>query len=94
MNDETLNSFPIPKKILELAPFDIILIDGPNGFNDACPGRLLPCFWSKKYLSKPGTIIYIDDATRLLEKKCINKFFIDKPKTYFKERLGTMKIII
>ena len=94
LKNEQIDTFKIPEKILNLAPFDIILIDGPNGFDNNCPGRLLPIFWSKKYLSKIGTIIYVDDASRNVEKRCINKYFIGDPKTYFKDRLGTMKIII
>ena len=94
LTEKQINNFKIPNKILELAPFDIILIDGPNGFNDQCPGRLLPIFWSKKYLSKEGTIIYIDDVNRNLENKCINKYLLGKPKSYFKERDGSMKVIM
>ena len=94
LTDDKINMFTIPQKLLELAPFDIILVDGPNGYDDKCPGRLLPIYWSKKYLSKEGTIIYVDDATRVLEKKCINKYFIDNKKVYFKDRLGTIKINI
>jgi len=94
LTDTQINSYKIPQQILKNAPYDIILIDGPNGFDDNCPGRLLPIFWSKKYFSKSSTIIYVDDASRTLEKKCINKYFINNPKTYFKDRLGTMKIIL
>lgn len=94
LTENQINNFKIPDKILELAPFDIILIDGPNGFNNKCPGRLLPIFWSKKYLSKEGTIVYIDDVNRNLENKCINKFLLGKPKTYFNERDGTIKVIM
>ena len=94
LTEDKIKNYEIPNKILELAPFDIILIDGPNGFNDECPGRLLPIFWSKTHLSKKGTIIYIDDINRKLENKCVNKFLMGKPKSYFKERDGTMKIIM
>jgi hypothetical protein len=94
LTENQIKNFKIPNKILELAPFDIILIDGPNGFDEQCPGRLLPIFWSKTYLSKKETIIYIDDATRKLENKCINKYLLGKPKSYFNEREGTMKVII
>jgi hypothetical protein len=92
LTDDKINMFKIPDKVLELAPFDIIIIDGPTGYNNNCPGRLLPLYWSKKYLSKEGTIIYVDDATRVLEKKGINKYFTDNEKVYFKDRLGTIKI--
>ena len=94
LTEKQVENFKIPTKILDLAPFDIILVDGPNGFDNNCPGRLLPIYWSSKLLSKKSTIIYIDDAIRKLEKMCINKYFLDKPKTYFSDRLGTIKIII
>jgi len=41
---------------------------------------------------KIGVFMWYDDATRPLEKKCINKYFLNKPKTYFTNRLGTIKI--
>lgn len=94
LNETQISNLPIPKKLLDLAPFDVILVDGPNGFNDDCPGRLLPIYWSKNFLSKNGTIVYIDDVSRNLEKKCVNRYFIDNLKYYFKDRLGTLKIII
>lgn len=94
LTQQEITSFDIPKKLLELAPFDIILIDGPTGFNEDCPGRFLPIYWSKKFLSHDKTIIYIDDATRYLEKKCINHFFSDNYKIFFNDRLGTIKINI
>lgn len=56
------------------APFDIIIIDGPEGYSSEKPGRLLPCYWST-ILSKPGTVIYVDDANRTLEAYCIETYF-------------------
>lgn len=94
LKDETICNYKIPDNILEQGPFDIIIVDGPAGYDDTCPGRLLPIFWSKTILSKPGTIIYIDDASRPLETYGINKYFMNNTKSYFKNRLGTMKIYI
>lgn len=91
-SDSFLNKIDIPNELLELAPFDIIIVDGPTGFNDNCPGRMIPLYWTKKYLSNKNTIIYVDDCNRLLEKKCINHFFVNNKKYYFKERNGCMKI--
>lgn len=85
--------FPIPTKLLELAPFDIIIIDGPTGGQGHCPGRLLPCYWST-FLSKPGTLIYIDDSSRDIEKFCIAKFFSSFSNYVFLERGQCTKIII
>lgn len=92
--DNFLNEIDIPTNLLELAPFDIIIIDGPTGFDDNCPGRMLPLYWAKKYLSNKNTLIYVDDCNRLLEKKCINYFFVNNKKYYFRERNGCMKITV
>ena len=86
------DSFMIPQKLLDSAPYDIILIDGPAGYDNDKIGRLLPIYWSQKYLSKSGTIIYIDDCKRPLESACINKYFCDNKKNIYNERLGCAKI--
>jgi len=93
LTDNEICSFIIPEKLINEAPFDIILIDGPEGFSEETPGRLLPCYWSTK-LSKSGSIIYIDDANRSLENFCIEKYFKDFPKKEFIKRDKCVKIYI
>ena len=39
-----ISNYKIPERILQHAPYDIILIDGPMGDKANKPGRLLPCF--------------------------------------------------
>ena len=94
LNDKDINNYLLPQKLLDLLPFDIILIDGPEGYMSSKPGRLLPCFWSYKYLSKKDTLIYIDDSNRILESYCINKYFKDKIVNIFPERNKCCKIIL
>jgi hypothetical protein len=93
LSDNLIQNFEIPEKIKLEAPFDIIIIDGPEGWSVEKSGRLIPCYWSTM-LSKPGTIIFVDDSTRPLEKFCIQKYFKDYPKKVFDKRLGTTKIYI
>lgn len=93
MTDDTINKYTIPQKLLDLMPFDIILIDGPEGYADDKCGRLIPYYWSSK-LCKEGSIVYCDDIKRPLEWYCMNKFFTDKNITFFSNRLGCMKIYI
>jgi len=93
LTDNEIKDFVIPEKIANEAPFDIIIIDAPVGCNLNNPGRLIPCYWST-VLSKHGTVIYIDDANRPLEKFCIQKFFFNFPKKEFNERLGCIKVYI
>lgn len=91
MNFNDMNIYKIPTKILQLAPFKIILIDGPAGYNDEQPGRLIPMFWTR-YLSDENTLIYVDDSSRKLETYAINKFFNNNPKKIFNSRLKCTKI--
>jgi hypothetical protein len=92
VSDEILFRYPIPSKILENGPYDIILIDGPEGYSLTTPGRRLPCYWARYFLSKPGTLVYIDDARRPLETFCINHYFKDNKKILFNKRLACCKI--
>lgn len=88
---EQLNKFTIPEKISNLAPFDIIIVDGPEGYSGDKPGRLIPCYWAT-LLSKPGTLIYVDDSSRKVENTCIKTFFNNKIVQKFPERLQCTKI--
>ena len=92
MSDNDIKKYLIPEEIKNVGPFDIIIVDGPEGFRPEKPGRLIPYYWASQ-LSKKGTIIYGDDSSRKLENYCINKFFKDKEKILFKERHGCVKII-
>lgn len=92
LTDSQIREFKIPTEIARLTPFDIIIIDGPAGWRQDAPGRLIPIYWST-LLSKPGTIIYVDDSDRNLEKYCIEKFLGKKIQIKFQERNGCTKII-
>jgi hypothetical protein len=93
ISDEEIEKYIIPKEIKELGKFDIILIDGPEGYDIKRTGRLIPYYWSS-LLSKKGSLIYCDDSSRPLENMCINKYFKDNNKTIFNERLGCTKIFV
>ena len=93
LKDNEIRQNKLIETLTRLGPFDIILIDGPRGYNNNVPGRLIPCYWST-LLSKQGTIIYIDDSNRPLENYCINKFFKNKRKQVFIERNNCTKIFM
>ena len=93
MTDQEIEKYKIPEKIKALAPFDVIIIDGPEGWNSTKPGRLLPLYWSYKYLSKTGTTIYVDDYNRKLENYCVNRYFKDDIRKIFQERDKCCKIV-
>ena len=91
--DEQISRYICPPALLKEGPFDIIIIDGPEGYDLTKPGRLLPTYWSCNFLSKPGTIVYIDDSKRSIETYCIQKYFKDRVVRVFPERTGCTKII-
>ena len=93
LKNDDLKEFIIPEQIMKEAPFDIIIIDGPEGYSPQTPGRLIPCYWST-FLSKPGTIIYVDDANRQLENFCIETYFKNYSKKEFQQRDKCTKIYI
>ena len=92
LSDEEIRQTTIPCALLELAPFDIIIIAGPEGGSPTKPGRLLPCYWTK-WLAKPGTIIYLDDCHRSLENYCIDKYFKYKQMYFFPSPSRYCKIL-
>ena len=94
LSKEQIEKYEVPDEILKNSPYDVIYIDAPSGCCNICPGRLLPIYWSKYYLSKPGTIIFIDDSNRKLESYCISKFFPNEKKENFTIRDGFCKITI
>jgi hypothetical protein len=93
LTDKDIHKFEVSKELQNLAPFDIIIIDGPEGYSNEKPGRLIPCYWAT-LLSAKGTIIYIDDSNRPLENYCINKYFKDNYVQKFVERNECVKIIV
>lgn len=94
MSDSEIEKYTIPEKLYQLAPFDIILIDGPEGYNVKSPGRLIPCHWTSKYLTTTGSLVYIDDSSRKLERYCVDKYFKNHHQETFKNRLKCTKITI
>jgi glucuronoxylan 4-O-methyltransferase len=67
-----VESFPPPPEMYS-AEWDIILIDAPAGFDSDSPGRSLPIYWASK-VSKPTTHIFVDDASRSVERAYAQMF--------------------
>ena len=93
LSDEQIKKSTIPDSLLKLAPFDIILIDGPAGCAPHLPGRLIPNYWST-VLCKSGGLIYVDDSSRPIEKYSIEKFYKNQWKQVFTKRLQCTKIFM
>jgi hypothetical protein len=87
-----LENFEVPTKLKNLGKFDIILIDGPPGYNYETPGRLLPIYWSKKFLTHSNSVVYVDDIMRPLENGSVKEYFSDYQSFLFTARDGCLKI--
>ena len=52
--------------------FDVVVVDGPCGCNDLCPGRMAPLAAAAE-LAAPGTgVVFVDDYDRLVERVWAN----------------------
>lgn len=70
---DNVQYLPPPAALFERR-FDLIFIDGPQGFKSSCPGRALPIIWSKE-IACSHTNIFLDDYERALETKYFNRYF-------------------
>ena len=77
----------MPVELVE-KKWDVILIDGPTGFDSTCPGRSLPIYWSSLIADKHCDI-FVDDYSRPIEFTHTNKFLFPKYNRFhlFEERL-------
>jgi len=92
LSDEQIKAFIPPDELTKLSPFDVIIIDGPKGYQEH-PGRLIPSYWAT-LLTKHGSIIYMDDSNREIEAYCISKFFKNNKMEIFKKRFDCTKIYV
>lgn len=82
IDELSLMAHPVPKEITE-RKWDVILIDGPTGFDSNCPGRMLPIYWSST-LAHDACDIFVDDYSRPIEFSYTNKFLFHKYNRYRK----------
>ena len=76
IDEPQLFSHPIPAELTQ-RKWDVILIDGPTGFDNNCPGRALPIYWSS-VIADNRCDIFVDDYNRPIEFIYTNKFLFHK----------------
>lgn len=87
--DETaLARYAMPEGI-EGIDWDVVLIDGPTGFDDNCPGRMLPIYWTSKIIDPTRCDVFVDDYSRPIEFTYANRFLFHRYDRFrvFEERL-------
>jgi len=69
------NMLALPDDIAK-SRWDLILVDGPAGFSDRCPGRVGSiCFAAHHAHRHPGTEVLVHDCDRELEATCCQHYF-------------------
>lgn len=63
----SLEAYPVPEPLAD-TPWDVILVDAPTGYDDACPGRSLSIWWASRLMSS-HTHVFVDDHQRTLESE-------------------------
>ena len=81
INMADLLRYPMPEELAQKR-WDVILIDGPTGFDNTCPGRALPIFWSS-LISDNTCDIFVDDYSRPVEFIYTNKFLFPKYNQFY-----------
>ena len=52
--------------------FDVVVVDGPCGGNDLCPGRMAPLAAAAALASAETGVVFVDDYDRLVERVWAN----------------------
>jgi len=95
ISETVLDSFKLPIQLKHMS-FDVILINSPEGTVDTDPSKLIPVYWSSKYLSHKGSLIYMCCCDRLLETYCLDKYMNQEYYTIlsqFNEIQKTVKLL-
>ena len=67
MGEADIAGFPLPA-VVEGKAWDVILVDGPQGYKPDSPGRALPIFWASR-LARNATDVFVHDYERPLEAR-------------------------
>ena len=71
--------------------WDVILVDGPNGWRAKAPGRMLSIYLASQWVARPGDV-FIHDSERSVERTWSARFLGDAhEKTEIKGRRGHMR---
>lgn len=72
--------------------YDYVIVDGPIGYNEQCPGRQFSIYWGSLLVNK---IIWVHDYNRLWEKTLCDKYIKAKPNLVINGKYGSLaKFII
>ncbi|TPV93366.1 MAG: hypothetical protein B7733_20880 [Myxococcales bacterium FL481] len=65
----------LPSRIHETS-WDVILVDGPQGYNRRCPGRMSSIYTASRLAQRSAgrTEVFVHDADREIERACGDRF--------------------
>lgn len=92
LEEDTVHEFKLPEEIRQ-TKWEIIIVDGPNGYFIDAPGRMLSIFTASKLGRKNiGSEVFVHDIDRITEHTYCKRYFgKDELITSF-ERLAHFKI--
>ncbi len=69
-------TFEMPLEIRDVV-WDVIIVDGPTGYDDSTPGRMKSIYMASK-LIKSGGDVFVHDTEREVENEYCKKYLLDK----------------
>lgn len=75
LNERKKLHLKLPDEIAGMK-FDVILVDGPAGYNDDCPGRMKSIYMASRMVKKKGHI-FVHDCDREVEEAYCDKYLGD-----------------
>lgn len=87
--DKHSRSYDLTK--IPVGPVDVALIDGPPIENGVLT-RLAPLRWTAENLTRGG-VIFLDDAARQAERKCLSELMIAYPNLVYSEKAAEKGIV-
>jgi hypothetical protein len=70
--DEKMLAMDLPSEVAE-SRWDVILVDGPTGFDDETPGRMKSIYAASR-LASLGTRVFVHDCERPVENAFTNRY--------------------
>ncbi|MCC7276074.1 MAG: hypothetical protein IT561_25630 [Alphaproteobacteria bacterium] len=73
-HEATLDRHALPRGVAA-HDWDLVIIDGPAGYDDAKPGRALPIHWAGRRIAQAAHV-FVDDCERPLERRYCRHYLV------------------
>lgn len=73
LHQEDRLKMTLPPTVME-QPWDVILVDGPRGYDDGHPGRMQSIFMASLLVRRPKGVVFVHDCERMVERTYSARF--------------------